>query len=118
MREDDVILTPIPQANGVIKNRPAIFLREMPPYRDLLVCGISTQLHQQVKGFDETITSGDTDFVTSGLLSDSLIRLGFLTMLPRKRIIGSIGTISQERHERLLKSLSAHLTANLTGQLP
>jgi mRNA interferase MazF len=81
MREGEVILTPIPQANGVIKNRPAVCLREMPPYGDLLVCGISTQLHQQVKGFDETITSGDADFAGSGLLADSLIRLGFLTIV-------------------------------------
>ena len=44
MREGDVVLTPVPQANGVIKNRPAIILREMPPYKDLLVCGVSTQV--------------------------------------------------------------------------
>ena len=53
MNQGDVILTPVPQADGNIKNRPAIFLREMPPYRDVLVCGVSTQLHREVKGFDE-----------------------------------------------------------------
>ena len=41
MKEGDVILTPVPQADGKLKERPAIFLREMPPYRDLLVCGVS-----------------------------------------------------------------------------
>lgn len=57
MKEGDVILTPIPQADGTIKNRPAIVLREMPRYLDLLVCGVSTQLHQRIDGFDEvTIT--------------------------------------------------------------
>ena len=55
MNQGDVVLTPVPQANGILKNRPAIFLREMPPYRDVLVCGISTQLHQEVKGFDEVV---------------------------------------------------------------
>lgn len=35
MNQGDVILTPVPQADGIIKNRPAIFLREMPPYRDV-----------------------------------------------------------------------------------
>jgi mRNA interferase MazF len=29
MKEGDIILTPIPQANGEIKNRPALLLREM-----------------------------------------------------------------------------------------
>ena len=30
MKEGDVILTPIPQADGNVKNRPAILLREIP----------------------------------------------------------------------------------------
>jgi mRNA interferase MazF len=47
MKEGDVVLTPIPQADGVIKNRPAIVLRTMPPYRDFLVCGVSTQLDKE-----------------------------------------------------------------------
>ncbi len=40
MKEGDIILTPVPQANGQIKNRPALFLREMPLFHDVLVCGI------------------------------------------------------------------------------
>jgi mRNA interferase MazF len=39
MKEGDVILTPVPQADGTIKNRPAVILREMRPYKDFLVCG-------------------------------------------------------------------------------
>ena len=35
MKEGNVILTPVLQADGKLKERPAIFLREMPPYRDL-----------------------------------------------------------------------------------
>ncbi len=104
-----MVLTPVPQANGAIKNRPAIVLREMPPYKDLLVCGISTQLHQQVPSFDEIISPSDPDYVISGLRAASLIRLGFLAVLPRRTIIGSIGAISSERHQRLLTTLSDYL---------
>ena len=32
MKQGDVMLTPIPQADGQIKNRPALFLRELPPF--------------------------------------------------------------------------------------
>jgi mRNA interferase MazF len=117
MKEGDVVLTPVPQADGKIKNRPAIILREMPPYRDLLVCGVSTQLHQQVKGFDEIILPTDTDFPLSGLLSESLIRLGFLAVLPSKSIAGSIGAISSKRHQRLLKTLSNYLVKNSEAQI-
>ena len=114
MKEGDVILTPVPQADGKLKDRPAIFLREMPPYRDLFVCGVSTQLHQYVKDFDEMISPADTDFKSSGLRSKSLIRLGFLAVLPRRRVLGSIGSISSERHKRLLRKLSDYLIANST----
>jgi mRNA interferase MazF len=109
MNEGDVILTPVPQADGAVKNRPAIILRELPPYKDVLVCGVSTQLHQQVKGFDEIISPVNADFVSSGLKSESLIRLGFLAVLPRHSIVGAIGSISPERRKKLLKTLSDYL---------
>lgn len=113
MKEGDIILTPFPQADGVVKNRPAVVLRELPPYRDLLICGVSTQLHQQVEDFDEIISPRDADFLSSGLVSESIIRLAFLAVLPRKRVMGAIGSISTDRHKRLLKTLSAYLTANI-----
>ena len=109
MKEGDVILAQVPQANGKIKNRPAIFLREIPPYHDLLVCGISTQLHQYVIDFDDIISFADEDFRLSGLQSKSLIRLGFLAVLPQIRVLGSIGSISTNRHKRLLRKLCNHL---------
>ena len=112
MKQGNIILTPIPQADGKLKKRPAIMLREMPPYGDFLVCGISTQLHQHVKDFDEIISPADEDFKSSGLLSKSLIRLGFLAVLPSSRILGSIGAISSKRHKRLLKTLSDYLVGN------
>lgn len=107
----DVVLAPIPQADGSVKSRPAVFLREMQPYSDLLVCGISTQLHHEVVGFDERISPGDKDFVASGLRAPSLIRLGYLAVLPRNLATGAIGAISAERHRRLLTALSDYLIA-------
>lgn len=109
MKESDIVLTPVPQANGQVKNRPALMLRKMPPFDNVLVCGLSTQLHQKVAGFDEIITQQDADFATSGLVTDSLIRLGFLAVLPQNRVIGSIGSIAPERHKRLLQNLSDYL---------
>lgn len=111
MKEGDVVLTPLPQADGVVKNRPALVLRELPPFGDSLVCGISTQLHQAVPGFDEVVSRGDSDFSASGLVAASVIRLGFLAVLPRKNIFGSIGAIANDRHHRLLVNLSEYLVA-------
>lgn len=56
MQEANVVLTPIPQADETTKNPPAILLRELPPDRDFLVCGVSTQLNQQVPGFGDIIS--------------------------------------------------------------
>lgn len=109
MTEGDVVLTPIPQADDTVKNRPAVFLREMPPFRDLLVCGISTQLRREVRDLDELISPGNADYDSSGVVQESLIRLSFLAVLPRSRVAGKIDSISPERHRRLLEKLSAFL---------
>ena len=109
MREGDVVLAPLPQADGQIKNRPALLLRELPPFGDMLICGISTQIHQEVPGFDEILGPKDTDFPSSNLKQESVIRLGFLTVLPKNTIFGTIGAISKERHHRLLTSLARHI---------
>ena len=113
MKEGALILTPIPQADGLIKNRPALVLREMPKYRDFLVCGVSTQLKQYLPNFDEIISPNDRDFAASGLVATSVIRLGFLAVIKRSNVIGSIGEISLLRHQRLLQNLSDYLTGKL-----
>jgi len=116
MKEGDIVVAPLAQADGQIKNRPALILRVMPRFGDLLVCGFSTQLSQQVAGFDEIILSSDADFVLSGLTTASLIRLGFLTLLPLGKVAGSIGSVSAERHERLLRRLSGYLVEHLSSR--
>ena len=110
MKEGDVVLASLSQADEQLKVRPVIFLRSMPFYRDLLVCGVSTQLHREIKGFDDLIIPTDPDFRSSGLLSGSLIRLGFLNVVPQKSIAGVIGSISADRHRHLLRTLSDFLT--------
>ena len=104
-----MIVAAIPQADGTIKKRPLIVLRKLPPYDDLLVCGVSKQLQQEAVGFDEIISPSDSDFATSGLKSESLIRLGFLAVLPSHSVAGAVGSIAPERHRRLLQTLSDYL---------
>jgi mRNA interferase MazF len=110
VNEGDVALTPLPQADGRVKNRPTIALRRMPGFGDWLVCGVSSQLHQEIAGFDDPILVHHHDYAASGLKSPSLIRLAFLAVLPESRLLGAIGTLSPERHRRLLERLSGYLT--------
>jgi len=109
MREGSVVLTPLPQQNGRLKNRPAIVLRRMPPFGDCLLCGVSTQLQHSVAGFDDIIETSHADYASSGLKATSLIRLGFLAVLPADRLLGAIGAVSVERHQWLLERLANYL---------
>ena len=109
MKEGDLVIVPMPQADGMTKNRPAIILAQMPPYRDVLLCGVTTQIRNAARDFDELISPGDSDFIASGRRQVSLIRLGYVVVLPRSKVVGSIGSISAERHNRLLRKLSEYL---------
>lgn len=109
MMEGKLVLARLPQADGQAKSRPALVLRQMPPFGDVLLCGISSQLHQAVAGFDEVIGPGDPDFAGAGLRVSSLIRLGYLLVVPRNQVSGTLGSISAERHHRLLQELSNYL---------
>jgi mRNA interferase MazF len=115
MTEGDIALTPLPQSDRGVKARPAVLLRRMPPFGDWLVCGISTQLHQQVVGFDEVIAPSHPDFADSGLKAPSLIRLGFLAVVPSGQFLGVLGSVADDRHARLLQKLSAFLAAEQRG---
>ena len=102
-KEGDVIILLI---SG--KRRPAICLRKMPPnYQEFLVCGLSTQLGLCTKDFDEIVKPSDDNL--QQLEADSVIRLGFLARVRIWEIKGSIGSISPERHKRLLQKLSNYL---------
>jgi mRNA interferase MazF len=113
MKEGDVILAKLAQGDGRQKKRPVVILRELPSYGDLLVCGISSQLHQYVRGVDQIIQPTEADFGKSGLLRTFLIRVGHLAVVPRTSVAGAIGSISPERHKRLLRTLSNYLTRDI-----
>jgi mRNA interferase MazF len=115
MKEGDVLLASLVQGNGTVKDRPVLFLLRMPPFQDFLVCGVSTQVQQAVPDFDETIAPTDPDFRTSGLKAASLIRLGYLAVLPRTEFKGRIGTVSTARRKRLLTKLSDFIRPSAEG---
>ena len=91
MKEGDIVLTALPQADGKVKTRPALLLRLLPlPYSDYLICGISSQLHQRIENFDEVIITSDEDYLSSGLSKESLIRFSFLAIAPQNTIAGQL----------------------------
>jgi len=63
-----------------------------PPFGDWLVCGVGTQVHHEVVGFDYVVEPSHADFAGSGLKAASLVRLGFLAVLPSTALLGVIGS--------------------------
>jgi hypothetical protein len=49
---------------------------------------ISSQLNQEIPGFDEIVTSDDLDFNDSGLKLPSLIRIGRLAVVNSDILVG------------------------------
>lgn len=89
--------------DGNFKLRPVLVLKQLPGVNDFLVCGISTQLHQLIRGFDELIDEKSNHFIQTGLHQSSIIWLGFLAVIPENKIPGSIGSINQALHKKYLK---------------
>lgn len=109
MREGDIAKAALQQSNNSFKIRPVLLLKKMPPFGDWLVCGISTQLKHEVNNFDIILSDSETGFENTGLLRSSLIRLGFLSVVPENIIEGSIGIISEEIYHKLISNLTEHL---------
>jgi len=110
VKPGDIVLTPLPQADGQAKPRPAVVLDLLRPFNDALACGISTQLRHAVEGFDELVQPVDDDFRQSGLKAASVIRLGYVTVLMPDDVVCRVGSISPARLKRLLARLGDHFT--------
>ncbi|MCB9224981.1 MAG: type II toxin-antitoxin system PemK/MazF family toxin [Crocinitomicaceae bacterium] len=109
MKAGDIVIIPVPQSNGGVKKRPALLLKKMPKYGDWLVCGISTQLHQFINGFDEKLDVNHPDFKKSRLKKSSIVRLAFLATIESNQIPGTIGKVSANTLKKLKSNLSNYI---------
>ncbi len=90
-------------------------VRKLPGrYEDWLISMISSQLNQDIPGFDEIILPSDSDFSESGLKIASLIRIGRIAVVNSDILLGSIGQISDTRLQRIRQKLSDWLQSNQT----
>ena len=108
MTPGDVVLIQLPQVpSGAPKARPALVLALLPGiYQNVLICGISTQLHDLQPDWDERIEPGDSDFSRSGLRRDSAIRPSYLYGADSREIAGVIGRIDARRLDRVRRRLA------------
>lgn len=103
MEEGTIIRIALPQADGKDKVRPALLLKLIPPFSDLLICGLSTKLHNEIAGLDIRMDQNHPDFETTGLKYPSLIRSAYLFTLSQRRNEGAIGFVSKATFRQVLK---------------
>ena len=112
MKPGEIMLLRLPQPDlSPGKLRPVLVLAELPgPFEDCLVCGISSQLHQEMPNWDERLTPAAADFTTSGLKVPSVIRLNWLAAINPRTSIGTLGSVAPDRLARLRQRLAVHLS--------
>ena len=111
MQEGDIALLNMPQPDGTKKSRPVLLLKQVKPFNDWTVCAVSTQLHQEVKGFDHVILESDKDYAGTGFKQSSVIRLGMISTVAKSSIPGVIGKIPTSVLQTLKKRLATHLSS-------
>ncbi len=107
-RSGQIVLASFPYTDfSDTKLRPVLMLRQVSAsFDDWLVCMVSSQIQQIEEGLDEIITPADADFPATGLKVPSILRISRLAVLDGKLLVGSIGSISDERLMSLRKRLA------------
>ena len=108
IQKGQITLFAFPQTDQAIgKLRPALILRSLPgSHDDWLICMISSQLYHEIPEFDEIIRDTDSDFLQTGLKQTSLIRVTRLAVVSSNLFEGSIGTLLEERLNRIYSRLA------------
>lgn len=111
IQDGQVVLCRFPHTDGSTgKLRPALVVRRLPGrLADWLICPISSNLSQGVRGFDEAIETTDADFPISGLKTASVVRIARLASVEQRFLVGSIGRVAANRLRVIKKRLAEWL---------
>ncbi len=112
LSEGEIVVARLPQADGSVKLRPVMLLRELPGFGDFLVCGISSPVRQTIQGFDIILDAGSAGFPATGLRVSSVVRLSFLAVVPVAEMKRRLGEVAPGVLRELQQKLARHLTAH------
>lgn len=109
-----IVLTPFPYSDlSGAKLRPVLMLRQASRYDDWLVCMVSSQIQQAEANFDEILTLDDAGFFDTGLKVPSVLRLSRLAVLDGALLLGSIGSISDDRLWKVRRRLAKWVASEI-----
>ena len=72
---------------------------------------VSSQLSQQITGFDEVIDRNATDWKRSGLKMPSVIRIARVAVVHESIFLGGIGEVDPSRLDRIKQKLADWMLA-------
>ena len=94
-----------------VKLRPVLLLRQLPySFDDWLICMVSSETKNYIKGLDDLINQGDNNFLQSGLKVASVIRAARLAVVSGDILLGAIGQISAQRLSRIRQNIATWLS--------
>ncbi len=93
MNPGDIALLDLTQPDGTVKRRPVLLIKKAPRYSGWVIAAVSSQLHQEVPGFDVVLNDYEKWFAQTGLRQSSLIRLGMLSTVAASRFPGVLGQV-------------------------
>ncbi len=104
----DVVLARFPFTNQAsAKLRPVLILAEIPgAYRDYIVLFISSQLGQATPNFDVILDPAHPAFVSSGLRTASVFRVGKVASLSDALLAGTLGRLDQSVFLEIVRRLA------------
>jgi len=111
--EGDIVLFRYPNTDGSRgKRRPAVLLKSLGnDFGDWLVCMVSTQVQQRIKGLEVVITVADPDFPATGLRADSLLRSSRLAVVNESIFELKLGTVASQRLQQVTERLARWLAS-------
>jgi mRNA interferase MazF len=103
----------LPQADGAPgKLRPVLVLKKVPGnFDDWLVCMVTSKFQHYQPEFDEIVNEEADDYCQSGLKAASCIRICRVAIIDSAVLLGSIGSIQQERLRRIQNKLAGWLSS-------
>ncbi|MBE2198172.1 MAG: type II toxin-antitoxin system PemK/MazF family toxin [Anaerolinea sp.] len=107
MKPGDIVLIRFPQTDlKAGKLRPALVVAVAPGrHTDLLLALITSRTYQAVPKFDEIIDPSDSDYSTTGLKAQSVVRLARLASAEPSVISARLGNVSSKRLRQIRKRL-------------
>lgn len=94
MRPGFVVRWVFPQADGKLKERPAVLLSRFGSHGDWLVCGVSSKVWSFDARFHVLVEHGHPDLVGSGLSFDAILRADLVDTIPAVAIKDVLGEVS------------------------